>query len=113
MTIIRNKARAAVVWMDEYKDIALKLMHVPPNFDLVSHPITSHHITSHYITSHHITPQGPLEYMTSLRARLQCKPFKWLLETIYPELFVPTDDRRCDVLQLRSHSHHCMQTRRC
>jgi polypeptide N-acetylgalactosaminyltransferase len=60
--ILRNKARAAVVWMDEYKDIALNLMHLPKNFDL-----------------------GPLEYMTDLRKRLQCKPFKWLLDNIYPE----------------------------
>lgn len=68
--ILRNKARAAAVWMDEYKDIAINLMHLPQNFDL-----------------------GPLDYMLDIKKRLQCKPFKWYLENIYPELFVPNDDR--------------------
>ena len=52
--IISSAARTAVVWMDEYKDTALQMMHVPPGFNL-----------------------GPLEYMIDLRKRLQCKPFKW------------------------------------
>ena len=66
--IIRNKLRTAEVWMDEYKDIVFDVMAPAGEFDL-----------------------GPLEYMRNLRERLQCKPFKWLLDNVFPEMFVPTD----------------------
>ena len=52
--------------MDEYKEIVFDLMAPAGEFDL-----------------------GPLEYMRDLRTRMQCKPFKWLLDNVYPELFVP------------------------
>ena len=64
--IIRNKLRTAEVWMDEYKEIVYSVNHQPATFDL-----------------------GPLEYMRNLRERLQCKPFKWLLDNVYPELIIP------------------------
>ena len=67
--IIRNKLRTAEVWMDEYKEIVYSVNHQPATFDL-----------------------GPLEYMRNLRERLQCKPFKWLLDNVYPEMFVPFDE---------------------
>ena len=64
--IVRNKLRAAEVWMDEYKEIVFDLMAPAGEFDL-----------------------GPLEYMRNLRTKMQCKPFKWLLDNVYPEMFVP------------------------
>lgn len=64
--IVRNKLRAAEVWMDEYKEIVFDLMAPAGEFDL-----------------------GPLEYMRDLRTRMQCKSFKWFLDNVYPELFVP------------------------
>ena len=35
---------------------------------------------------------GPLDYMRDLRKRLQCKPFKWFLENVFPEMFIPYNE---------------------
>ena len=67
--IKRNKLRVAEVWMNEYKDIVFEAMGSNGKEDL-----------------------GPLDYMRDLRKRLQCKPFKWFLDNIFPELFVPNDE---------------------
>ena len=34
---------------------------------------------------------GSIEARLQLREKLQCKSFKWYLDTIYPELFIPGD----------------------
>ena len=69
-TVIRNKLRAAEVWMDDYKAIVYDSM-APPKMDL-----------------------GDLTYMHDLRKRLNCKPFKWFLDNVFPEMFIPTDPER-------------------
>ncbi|XP_076808999.1 polypeptide N-acetylgalactosaminyltransferase 4-like [Clavelina lepadiformis] len=64
--VLRNKRRVAEVWMDEYKDLFYKR-----------------------------TPQalqvevGNVTARQELRTNLQCKSFKWYMENIYPELYVP------------------------
>eukprot|EP01147_Barroeca_monosierra_P009765 gene9766-1967_t len=67
--IVRNKLRAAEVWMDEYKDIVKRVMSPLPRGKTL----------------------GPIDMMLDIRKRLNCKPFKWYLENVYPEMFVPND----------------------
>ncbi|XP_008641520.2 PREDICTED: polypeptide N-acetylgalactosaminyltransferase 2 [Corvus brachyrhynchos] len=62
----RNTRRAAEVWMDEYK-----------NFYYAAVPSARN------------VPYGNIQSRMELRKRLSCKPFKWYLENVYPELRVP------------------------
>lgn len=67
--IVKNKLRAAEVWMDEYKTIVKRVMPpLPAGMEL-----------------------GPLDYMLNIREKHKCKTFKWYLENVYPEMFVPMD----------------------
>ncbi|XP_072032182.1 polypeptide N-acetylgalactosaminyltransferase 2-like [Amphiura filiformis] len=62
----RNTRRAAEVWMDEYK-------------------------TYYYaaVPSARNVPFGSIQARNELKEKLHCKPFKWYLENVYPELRIP------------------------
>ncbi len=84
---IRNKLRAAHVWLDEYKELAISLMpQLPMDMSV-----------------------GDLSYMQEVRQRHQCKSFKWYLDNVFPELIIPNDPR------FVSHSGYIRnpQTNRC
>ncbi|XP_063221351.1 polypeptide N-acetylgalactosaminyltransferase 2 [Bacillus rossius redtenbacheri] len=62
----RNTRRAAEVWMDEYKEYYYAAVPLARN-----------------------VPFGNIQDRMDLRDRLHCKPFKWYLENVYPQLKVP------------------------
>eukprot|EP00419_Tripos_fusus_P056341 CAMPEP_0172814230 /NCGR_PEP_ID=MMETSP1075-20121228/11125_1 /TAXON_ID=2916 /ORGANISM="Ceratium fusus, Strain PA161109" /LENGTH=619 /DNA_ID=CAMNT_0013654017 /DNA_START=73 /DNA_END=1929 /DNA_ORIENTATION=+ len=67
MDISRNKLRTAAVWMDEYASLAEHAMpRLPPDM-----------------------PLGNLEPRKELRRKLKCKSFKWYMENVVPEMYVP------------------------
>ena len=61
--LYRNTRRAAEVWMDDYK-----------NYYYNAVPMAKS------------VPFGSIKSRLDLRSRLQCKPFKWYMENVYPEL---------------------------
>ncbi|XP_033125723.1 polypeptide N-acetylgalactosaminyltransferase 11-like [Anneissia japonica] len=67
-TTTKNSIRVAEVWMDEYKE---HFYNVKPSARKIEY--------------------GDISSRLALRERLQCRPFKWYLDNIYPELSLPTD----------------------
>ncbi|XP_047102567.1 polypeptide N-acetylgalactosaminyltransferase 16-like isoform X1 [Schistocerca piceifrons] len=83
-TYLRNSRRIADVWLEEYKTFFYEARPNAVDVEI-----------------------GSLEERSKLKEQLQCKPFQWYLENIFPELRLPNEDSSA-FGQLRQGSH-CLQ----
>jgi len=82
----KNAARVAETWMDDWKDFYYQMNPGARNVDI-----------------------GDLTSRKDLRDRLQCKSFRWYLETVYPESQMPLDYYYLGEIK-NVGTHNCMDT---
>eukprot|EP00049_Salpingoeca_infusionum_P026288 m.24821 g.24821 ORF g.24821 m.24821 type:complete len:607 (+) comp8642_c0_seq2:78-1898(+) len=87
-TINRNLNRVAEVWMDDYKELYYKIR-----------------------PHHRRLGAGDISSRLELRERLQCKPFKWYLDNVFPDMMVPTKENLFGMGQIKNDiSGQCFDT---
>ncbi|KAH8338710.1 hypothetical protein KR074_010974 [Drosophila pseudoananassae] len=80
----RNTRRAAEVWMDDYKQHYYNAVPLAKNI-----------------------PFGNIDDRLALKEKLHCKPFKWYLENVYPDLQAPDPQ---EIGQFRQDGTECLDT---
>lgn len=82
----KNAARVAEAWMDEWKNFYYQMNPGARNVDI-----------------------GDLSPRRQLREKLQCKSFRWYLETVYPESQMPLDYYYLGEMK-NAGTHNCLDT---
>ncbi|EDQ84888.1 uncharacterized protein MONBRDRAFT_29734 [Monosiga brevicollis MX1] len=87
-SVFMNLNRVAEVWMDEYKEIYYE-----------------------FRPSHRQLETGDVSERKALRERLKCKPFKWYLDNVFPDMMVPDRHNLYAKGQLRNaNTNMCLDT---
>ncbi|CAF1326389.1 unnamed protein product [Rotaria magnacalcarata] len=82
----KNTVRLAEVWLDEYK----KFYYERIGYDLGDY--------------------GDVSDRLKIRKRLQCKSFKWFLDNIYPEQFIPAESLYFGEIRNHGQSNMCIDS---
>eukprot|EP00055_Hartaetosiga_balthica_P008073 m.28941 g.28941 ORF g.28941 m.28941 type:complete len:631 (+) comp6105_c0_seq1:24-1916(+) len=87
-TINRNLNRVAEVWMDDYKEFYYELR-----------------------PQHRRIGTGDISERLALRKKLNCKPFKWFLDNVYPDKFAPIKENVIGYGPIKNPvTNHCLDS---